>query len=57
MDGNTSQKSSVQNQEQQWMKRDLIKALVVNTIFLAILIGLFFLNRTSGFLEKFIARF
>ena len=43
-------------EEYQQVRRDLVKVLILNGIFLAILLGLFFLNRTGGKVDQFFAK-
>ncbi len=54
---NNNPKLAYNEQEAQMMKRDFYRALIINTIFLALLIGLYFLNRSYGFLNQLVAKF
>lgn len=50
-------KLSTDEEEGQMMKRDFYRALVIDAIFFALLIGLYFLNRAYGFLNHLTSRF
>lgn len=39
-------------QEYAHIKRDVLKVIIINGVFLALLIGLYFANREYGFLDK-----
>jgi hypothetical protein len=38
------------------VRKDLVKVLVLNAVLLALLLGLFFLNKSSGQLDQFFAK-
>jgi len=44
-----------EEEEQAQVRRDLIFVIVLNAIFFATLLGLFFLNRSSGKVDQFFA--
>lgn len=43
-------------QEYQIIKYDLIKVLALNLVYLAVIMGLFYANRSSHFLDKWASR-
>ncbi len=49
---------SVQNDEQEYhqVRKDLIFVITMNLIFLAIVLGLFFVNRSTGKVDQFFAQ-
>jgi hypothetical protein len=48
----------IRNEEDEYrqVRRDLTRVIVMNAIFLAILIGLYFFNRSTGGVDSFFAR-
>lgn len=57
MAGPNNQKASMLQNEVSAMRRDFLKALLTNVFFLALLVALYFFNRTTGFLDKLTSRF
>ncbi|OGE81813.1 MAG: hypothetical protein A3H72_01735 [Candidatus Doudnabacteria bacterium RIFCSPLOWO2_02_FULL_48_8] len=43
-------------QESEQVRKDLLKVLALNGIFLAVLLGLFFWNKSSGVVDNFFAK-
>lgn len=50
----TSHLSGEQKEEVHALNRDAVRAVVINLVFIAILIGLYLLNRSQGFLDRFL---
>lgn len=54
---NTSQRQAQQSDEFNFVKRDLIKVVVLNVVFLAILLAVYYGNHRHPFLENWLGRF